>query len=88
MKRILHATATLVATVLNTSIAMSQTSSPLMSKPWTGYLRVMVGDTAVTALSDGTMVLVDGGCGLHGAADHRARVQRDQVRKEKSPCRT
>lgn len=47
----------LAACLLNTSIAMSQPSSPVMSKPQAGYLRVMVGDAEVTALSDGTMVL-------------------------------
>lgn len=55
--RILRAAAVLAATTLTTSIAMSQPSSPVMSKPQAGYLRVMVGDAEVTALSDGTMAL-------------------------------
>lgn len=57
MTRILHA-AVLAASLLNTPLAMSQQpSSPVMSKPQAGYLRVMIGDAEVTALSDGTMVL-------------------------------
>lgn len=35
----------------------TQTSSTVMRQPQAGYLRVMVGDAEVTALSDGTMVL-------------------------------
>ncbi|MBO0144636.1 MBL fold metallo-hydrolase [Agrobacterium sp. Ap1] len=48
----------LLASFLKTSSAMAdQTSSSSMRKPQAGYLRVMVGDAEVTALSDGTMVL-------------------------------
>ena len=50
--------ALLAAGLLTAPFAMNaQISSPVMSKPQAGYLRVMVGDAEVTALSDGTMVL-------------------------------
>jgi len=58
MKTRLRQIALLTVCLLTAPSAMNaQSAAPVMSKPQAGYLRVMVGDAEVTALSDGTMVL-------------------------------